>query len=396
MNPLEPFSAWCGSRSPRILFVGEAWGQSEDLLQAPFIGHSGKEFFRMLGDARIAPGPEYDATKRVLYANDQLFLAKREEYLRSAGIGLTNVFNLRPQDNKLDALCGPSGKGLTFGGRPLPPLVKNPRHLYVREEFLGHLTRLRNEVSASCPALVVALGAASLWGLTAALRLPQGQGGHSDTRGTVQPGPPKLLATWHPAYVLRMWSARSVTVSDLIKAWRESSTTTFQRPSRRVLINPELDDIREWWNHAQAIAKRDREHISTDIETKGGQITSIGFAVGKANGVVVPFILVGEDPPTYKSYWRTASDELEARRLCRVILASPWPKLFQNGLYDIQWLLRDGFAVRNAADDTMLLHHAIHPEMRKGLGFLGSLYTNEVSWKLMRKRGKDEEVKSDE
>jgi DNA polymerase I-like protein with 3'-5' exonuclease and polymerase domains len=187
-----------------------------------------------------------------------------------------------------------------------------------------------------------------------------------------------------------------VTVSDLIKAWQESATKEFQRPSRRVRINPELDDIREWWSEAQLVAKRDTEHVSCDIETKGGQITSIGFAVGRANGLVVPFVLVGEDPPTYKSYWRTSQDELGARRLCRSILASPLPKLFQNGLYDIQWLLRDGYRVANAADDTMLLHHAIHPEMRKGLGFLGSLYTSEPAWKLMRTRGKDEEVKSDE
>lgn len=206
----------------------------------------------------------------------------------------------------------------------------------------------------------------------------------------------KVMATYHPAYILRQWSARSVTVADLIKAWRESASADFARPSRKVVISPELDDIRAWWNHAGAILRRGEEHISCDIETKGGQITSIGFAVGRANGLVVPFILVGEDPPTYRSYWRDATDEREARRLCRGILASPFPKLFQNGLYDIQWLLRDGYRVVNVADDTMLLHHAIHPEMRKGLGFLGSLYTNESPWKLMRKRGKDEEAKADE
>jgi hypothetical protein len=44
----------------------------------------------------------------------------------------------------------------------------------------------------------------------------------------------------------------------------------------------------------------------------------------------------------------------------------------------------------------MLLHHAIHPEMRKGLGFLGSIYTDEPSWKLMRKRGGDETDKAEE
>jgi len=36
----------------------------------------------------------------------------------------------------------------------------------------------------------------------------------------------------------------------------------------------------------------------------------------------------------------------------------------------------------------MLAHHALQPESEKGLGFLGSVYTNEPSWKLMRARGK--------
>jgi len=33
----------------------------------------------------------------------------------------------------------------------------------------------------------------------------------------------------------------------------------------------------------------------------------------------------------------------------------------------------------------MLLHHALQPESLKGLGFLGSIYTDESNWKLMRK-----------
>jgi hypothetical protein len=42
----------------------------------------------------------------------------------------------------------------------------------------------------------------------------------------------------------------------------------------------------------------------------------------------------------------------------------------------------------------MLLHHALYPEMQKGLGFLGSIYSNEPAWKLLR--GKAEELKKDD
>ena len=41
-----------------------------------------------------------------------------------------------------------------------------------------------------------------------------------------------------------------------------------------------------------------------------------------------------------------------------------------------------GISVLNAEDDTMLLSHSLHPEALKGLAYLGSIYTDEASWKL--------------
>jgi hypothetical protein len=54
-----------------------------------------------------------------------------------------------------------------------------------------------------------------------------------------------------------------------------------------------------------------------------------------------------------------------------------------------------GFQINNMLHDTMLLHHSLFPEMLKGLGFLGSVYTNEQSWKLMS-RPKTDTEKRDE
>ena len=79
-----------------------------------------------------------------------------------------------------------------------------------------------------------------------------------------------------------------------------------------------------------------------------------------------------------------------------MVLSGPEPKVFQNGLYDISFLWRS-YRIKtvNAEHDTMLLHHALHPESPKGLDFLGSVYTNHASWKLMRPRGK-QTIKRDE
>ena len=79
----------------------------------------------------------------------------------------------------------------------------------------------------------------------------------------------------------------------------------------------------------------------------------------------------------------------------RRVLGDPdIPKLFQNGAYDIAFLWRAyGIKTMGAAHDTMLLQHALQPEALKGLGYLGSIYSDEGSWKHMRR--KDETIKRD-
>lgn len=100
--------------------------------------------------------------------------------------------------------------------------------------------------------------------------------------------------------------------------------------------------------------------------------------------MVIPF-----DDPRAKggSYWPTRQSELQAWGLVRSILVdADIPKLFQNGMYDIAFLWRSyGIATRGAAHDTMLLHHALQPESLKGLGYLGSIYTDFGPWKTERK-----------
>jgi DNA polymerase I-like protein with 3'-5' exonuclease and polymerase domains len=76
------------------------------------------------------------------------------------------------------------------------------------------------------------------------------------------------------------------------------------------------------------------------------------------------------------SYWETApSLRRKAWDWVRKFCALPCKKLFQNGLYDLNFIWNYGIKVNNAGEDTMLLHHALQPESEKGLGFLGSVYS---------------------
>ncbi len=333
----------------RIAIVGEAYGAEEETQRVPFVGASGWHLNQMLDEAGI----------------------------HRADCFLTNVFNLRPPGgNDVENLCTDKAGGIVSLG----PLAKGK---YLQTKYAPELDRLRSELEGVRPNIIIALGNTAAWAII-------GTTGISKIRGTVTTGSGrgfvgyKVLPTFHPAAVLRDWSLRPVTVLDLAKARRESLFPEIRRPERTVYIEPSLDDL-EWYYENFIVNARS---LSFDIETSGDQITCIGFGPSPTTALVVPFRDTRQTSGNHVgSYWPTKEAEMVAWRFVRRVLSLPMPKYGQNTLYDINFLwTRYGIQVVNYEDDTMLLHHALQPESLKGLGFLGSVYTNESSWKLMNRR----------
>jgi len=332
----------------RIALVGEAWGIEEERQRTPFVGTSGWELNRMLSEAGI----------------------------KRADCFLTNVFNLRPRPtNDVSNLCGTKVEGI-------PGLRSLQSGRYVRREFAPELERLYTELRTVRPNIIVCLGNTAAWAMHSG-------GSIGKIRGTVFPSflGFKSLATFHPAAILRQWSDRVTTVVDLTKARRESEYPEIRRPRREFWIEPNLEDLERFYG----LYLQPSDLIAVDIETAGNQITCVGFAPRGDVAIVIPFT----DPRREGgSYWPTSAHELCAWRYVAKVLQLPSRKLFQNGLYDLAWLWRNyGLTVVNPSEDTMLLHHSLYPELQKGLGFLGSIYTDEPAWKQMRKT---EMLKKDE
>lgn len=382
-TPLAPFAGWAGPRKPRLLIVGEAWGENEAQARQPFVGTSGLELWRMLGEAMPELEPRlHQETARFALRYGNAWVRQRQQWLEAAGIAFTNVLNLRPPANKLEALCA-TKKELGSVPYPLPPIA---RAQYLRPEYLPELDRLQAEIEASSPNLVVAAGNTACWALLRATNIGAIRGSvtYSVTRPQV-----KVLPCYHPAAVLRQWNWRTIVVADLMKAAREAEFAHIARPERRVLINPTLDEVHEWT--AQTLANPPAL-MACDIETIWNQIRCIGFARSRAEAMVVPFV---DNAHSSGSYWPTPGLELSAWSAVRSLLSSTIPKLFQNGLYDLQYIYRIGLRPQALQHDTMLLHHSLFPEMLKGLGFLGSIYTNEQSWKLMSRPKADTEKRDE-
>lgn len=322
-----------------IVILGEAWGEAELREQAPFVGYSGQELTRMLSEAGI----------------------------HRADCFLTNVLNLHPPANKIEALCGPKNDALPG----YPPLLKG-RHL--RSEFAPELDRLGEELEHHNPNIVIALGNTASWALLGRTAISKYRGTTEISTHTISGY--KVLPTYHPAAVCRQWELRPVTILDFAKALRESTFPEVRRPAREVWIEPTIEDLYAFRPHII-------DRVSVDIETSGNQITCLGLAPSPRLAIVIPFY---DRRRKGRSYWSTAQDERTAWEFVGEVLSDrKIKKTFQNGLFDIAFIWRTtGLRVVGAEDDTMLLHHSLQPEALKGLGFLGSIYTDEGSWKTMR------------
>jgi len=383
---LPAFAAYAGPESPKILLVGEAWGESEAQARQPFVGYSGRELWLMLGEAMSGIAPELHGEAVSMFKYDNAWIRHRSEWLAAAGIGMTNVLAFRPPSNNIEHISSKR----TEVGSAAGALPAIQRGRYLRDEFLPELTRLEEEILQLSPNLIVAMGNTACWALLHATNIGSIRGAVAESRPFGPSGRKfKVLPTYHPAGVMRQWSWRPIVVADLIKASREAEYPEIRRPARRVLVNPTLDEVLEW---EERWLRRPPALLAADIETGQGMIKCISFAASVAEAIVIPFVDL--DNPT-GSYWPTDEIELRAWSAVKTMLTLDCPKVGQNFIYDLQYLTSMGIFPTRCVEDTMLLHHSFFPEMQKGLGFLGSIYTNEASWKLMR-RPKADTVKKDE
>ena len=354
---IEIPAQWPNKLPCRIALVGEAGGEHEEALRAPFVGPSGK----LLNKALRAAGIE------------------RADCL------VTNVFPFKLDNNSVKSLThSRTAMVKECGDDEWSPWIKQslesgaymPRAL--AEEHLG---RLRSELLRSNANIVVALGGTALWALLAL----QGHGTVSKLRGTQHPGRltgQKVLPTFHPAYIVRAYQNYPIFWSDLRKVEQASHAPE--------LVQEQFGEFTEVTRADQVEGLLDRlvPPVACDIETvRRTTIDCIGFSDG-ALTFSVPFF----DNKTMRPVWSAADEVLVRRAVCRW-LESSVPKIWQNGAYDLV-VLWEVWRVqaRGYAHDTRLLHHALWPELEKSLGKMVSLHLGLPAWKPIRgEAGKVEE-----
>lgn len=346
-----------GPRNAKIMFVGEAPGETEMKTGVPFSGGSGDLLNRMLGNPRI------DINR------DSCFF--------------TNVCHIQPQGKK-----------------------KNDFSWFFSAEGMPHLQagilRLMADVREIRPNLVVALGAVPMYMLTRKGTLKSGKvTGIDKWRGSIlesvlAPGQ-KVIPTYHPAFLLRSWDHKAVAELDLARCAGDAQFPELRLPQRELYLNPQGSARRELM-----ASFLDTDELSVDIECwedDNGKwhLACVGFSDRPDRALVIH---------------AASRDDLDD--ISRMV-GSPCDKVMQNGQFDYTVLTEDcqmevvGFGEHVYADgklvrvrgwDTMLAHHSLYLEsaggddeysalkkerrtgaLKKGLAFINSIYTREPFYK---------------
>lgn len=321
-----------GTTSASIWIVGEAPGRNEIDQGRPFVGASGMELDKML----------------------------REAGLSRSDCFLTNVCHERPPSYQRN------GKWINDDADQYFPGVTEARKCrlsqiagrYPTEPVRSGMQLLHGMLSDRQPVLTIALGNTALWALTGHYGISKWRGSVFSTDEARDAGPAaaggKVIATWHPADVLREWTHRPIVIQDLRRAKRESTYREVRKPSWNFTIPSSVQEVSDWFAH----------HSASNLvcDTEGwGRVDCIGFASSATDAICIPF---KHETGDSLHYWDSES-ELRVTLLLRDILLMR-SVTFHNALWDCQVIAKRWGFLPRLHGDTQVMQHVSFPGLLGG------------------------------
>jgi len=185
-----------------------------------------------------------------------------------------------------------------------------------------------------------------------------------------------VVPTYHPSFLLRGMIKHEVTfVNDIDKAYGLTKGT-YKPPAENFVLMPTIEELEAYADEVIAAGKP----IAVDIETSGfipgrARILVVGIATSGTDAFSIPFSAQGGS-----MYWPSQEHRMRAHSALKKMMAEV-PTIFQNALFDMRHLLYFGCPVEKLAHDTMILSHAISPELPHNLGYIVSVYGKTPYWK---------------
>lgn len=328
-----------GPRSAKILIVGEAPGAQEEREGVPFVGQSGKELDKMLVDAGIDPAEVY----------------------------YTNVVLIRPKDNDIEEWVH-RGKRKAKGKRPTPNHWVEYRGWQCEPHVAEDAKRLLEEIKAIRPNVVLALGNTPFWALCA-----EGIHGKVGTwRGSTLASDAlegiKVIPAYHPAYILRQWQHRKITVQDFRRALWGSAKPELDDPGWKFTIKPTYEQTCFFLGSLLERLEKDEVPMTCDIEGAQKKTLCVGIGISSKEAICIPILY------HYDFYFPADQRWVVHTLLARVLRHKNARVINQNIPFDCQFLVADLLAYPNIHWDTMVGQNVLWPGTPMNLAYQASMY----------------------
>lgn len=317
-----------GPRPAKLMFVGEAPGHDEVThTHRPFTGGSGRVLTALCASVGIKRNETY----------------------------ITNVVKCRPSTT--DAVGDVKDRAPT------------------KEEMRHCAPNLAKEIEEVHPNLIVALGASALYVFKDRDDIGKRRG-QAFLQGTQ-----KVLATYHPAALMRQQRMFPLVVEDLRRAVEEAKTPTLNRLSvEYVTFGPGGGDLERL-----KLAVLDAGYLVEDLETTHGPINQGPAAYARQSTILCCGF--GTEPRKADVY--TWSDSVA--EFVRWAHNDPRVEVVGQNVesFDFPYLEEKNVPYPSYRRfDTLLAFHLISPDLPKDLGTQGSVYTDREYWKDKGKNSK--------
>lgn len=316
-----------GPMNAKIVIVGEAPSEQEQLVGKPLVGKPNERLNQALQSANI---PRYNCY-------------------------VTNVIKTNPIKNDVTYF-----------------FELNMRNQTVKKttpEYQAFEAALYEEINLINPNLIIALGQTAMFALTRKFGIQQ-------WRGSVIPGVDaiqnrKVLCTYHPKDTIFQHNLSWIFVIDIKKATQESKYPEIRRRKRNFLLEPSFEEACIYLKNLRFCSP-----ISFDIEIVNEELYCLAFAKDPSNAICIPFLR--QD----RTHYYTPAQEAELMRLISEVLYDyEVIKIGQNISFDVTFLLRKYGIITLNMHDTMVAQGLLWPEFPKGLDFITSLYTDQPYYK---------------
>lgn len=314
-----------GNGNAKLMIVGEAPGEMEEIEGEPFVGQVGKFTKQMVEKAGMSWG----------------------EVFRS------NIERVRPPGNILKNL-----------------------EVYNKKPF-EDLPYLWEEIKAIRPNAILALGGHALTGLT-------NKKGITHYRGSILPsvvGYPKIIPSIHPSNILQQrgegalkYNTRYYVQLDINRAVEQAQFQEFRLPVRKLEVIRTALQLENFLS-----TYSDKKRVSIDIEVCKAIPVCVGLAFNRWHAASIPILNV----PGWRGDKLSDAEKVGIWRiLARFLSRDDIQIIGQNFKFDHQKLLAPCyFDVKDCWFDTRVAMHVLYTEFPGSLEFMTSIFTEEPYYK---------------